>query len=120
MATLKLLLWNMEWVNDLFDQNGDFHSDTHKPQHSQGTPVRTRRNHLSGILNELVPDIVVVVEGPNREKELKLFFDLDVTGTWDVKLNLPPVCRSALAAPSARTLIDFTPSTRFVFRCYES
>ncbi len=87
MAALKLLLWNMEWMNDLFNQNGDFHPDAYKPQHSQGTTVRTRRTHLSGVINDLAPDIVVVVEGPNREKELKLFFDSDVTGTWDVKLQ---------------------------------
>ncbi len=87
MGTLKLLLWNMEWMNDLVDQNGNFHPDAHKPQHSQSTTVRTRRNHLSGVIKDLAPDIVVVVEGPNREKELKLFFDSDVTGSWEVKLQ---------------------------------
>jgi endonuclease/exonuclease/phosphatase family metal-dependent hydrolase len=90
MATLKLLIWNMEWMNDLFDEKGHFHPDKHKPAHAQSTTVRTRRNHLSGVINDLQPDIVVVVEGPNRESELKLFFDLDVTGTWDVKLQPSP------------------------------
>ncbi|MBB5285313.1 endonuclease/exonuclease/phosphatase family metal-dependent hydrolase [Rhabdobacter roseus] len=87
MANLKLLLWNMEWMNDLFDQNGNFRADTHKPQHAPSTTVRTRRNHLSGVINELAPDIVVVVEGPNQEKELNLFFEDDVEGTWVVRLQ---------------------------------
>ena len=84
---MKLLLWNMEWMNDLFDGNGDFRPDGSTPQHSQGTTVRTRRNHLSSVIADLAPDIVVVVEGPNREKELKLFFDEDVAGTWEVRLQ---------------------------------
>lgn len=84
---MTLLLWNMEWMNDLFDQDGNFQPDDHHPSHSRQTTVRTRRDHLSGVINELDPDIVVVVEGPNREKELKLFFDADVQGTWEVKLQ---------------------------------
>ena len=74
-------------MNDLFDRDGNFQADDHKPQHDQRTTVRTRRNHLSGVIDELAPDIVIVVEGPNREKELKAFFDADVAGTWEVKLQ---------------------------------
>lgn len=87
MATIKFMLWNVEWMNDLFDAAGNFQADSHVPQHSSGTTVKERRKHLSGVINELSPDIVVVVEGPNREKELQLFFDTDVTGTWEVKLQ---------------------------------
>ncbi len=35
MATINLLCWNMEWMNDLFDSNGDFRADDFKPQQSQ-------------------------------------------------------------------------------------
>lgn len=84
---MKLLLWNTEWMNDLFDQDGNFQPDDHHPAHARQTTVRIRRDHLSGVINDLDPDIVVVVEGPNREKELKLFFDADVQGTWEVKLQ---------------------------------
>ncbi|WP_373511149.1 hypothetical protein [Persicitalea sp.] len=84
---MKLLLWNMEWMNDLFDSNGDFRADDHKPQHARSTTVRTRRKHLSGVINELSPEIVVIVEGPNREKELRQFFDADVDGVWEVRLQ---------------------------------
>ena len=85
MSDLKLVLWNMEWMNDLFVSNDKppaFRPDDAVPTHHSGATVRERRDHLSGVLNELSPDIVVVVEGPNRSQELQLFFDEDVEGEW--------------------------------------
>jgi len=93
MAILKMLLWNMEWMNDLFvagNQAAQFRPDDEKPQHSQDTTVKTRREHLSGVINKLAPDLVVVVEGPSRADELKLFFDTDVAGAWEVGLQVSP------------------------------
>jgi hypothetical protein len=90
MAGLKLLLWNMEWMNDLFgpnDQPPAFKPDGAKPTHHPQATVLQRRQHLSGVLNELTPDIVVVVEGPNRTGELQLFFDEDVEGTWKTEVQ---------------------------------
>lgn len=85
MADLKLVVWNMEWMNDLFGPNDGppaFRDDGEEPLHSPGSTVRQRRDDLSGVLNELAPDIVVAVEGPNRTGELQLFFDEDVDGDW--------------------------------------
>lgn len=83
---VRLLVWNMEWMNDLFGPNtapAAFKADDAKPQHSpEGVTVKMRREQLSGVIDELSPDIVVVVEGPNRSSELQLFFDEDVAGTW--------------------------------------
>lgn len=87
MATLKLLNWNMEWMNDLFTTTGNFHPDTHKPQHTPDTTVKTRREHLSGVINDIKPDAVIIVEGPNTNNELKLFFDTDVDGNWTTILQ---------------------------------
>jgi endonuclease/exonuclease/phosphatase family metal-dependent hydrolase len=36
------------------------------------------------VLNDLSPDIVVMVEGPNRTGEVELFFNNDVDGRWKV------------------------------------
>lgn len=72
----------MEWMNDLFNSDGDFHPDTHKPQHAKNTTVKDRREDLAGVIDEIEAEVVVVVEGPNKTKELQLFFDSDVTGTW--------------------------------------
>ncbi len=85
--TVKLLCWNMEWMNDLFDGDGNFHSDNHKPQHSKSTTVLERRKDLSGVIDELQAEIIVIIEGPNRTKELQLFFDEDVTGTWSTYIQ---------------------------------
>src|SRR5215510_14678754 len=93
MPTIKLLCWNVEWMNDLFTAGSGpaaFRPDNEKPQHNTDTTVKTRREHLSGVLTDLVPDVVVVCEGPSRKEELKLFFDTDVPGTWQVDLQRSP------------------------------
>jgi hypothetical protein len=84
---LRLVLWNTEWMNDLFipgEENDPvaFRPDDEVPANHRETTVRERRDHLSGALNELAADVMVVVEGPNRTKELQLFFEEDVEGEW--------------------------------------
>lgn len=85
--TVKLLCWNMEWMNDLFDGEGNLRPDDYVPQHARNTTVGARRRDLAGVLNELAPDVVIVVEGPNRTRELQTFFDADVTGTWSTYIQ---------------------------------
>jgi endonuclease/exonuclease/phosphatase family metal-dependent hydrolase len=81
-------------MNDLFTAGttgpAAFRPDAEKPQHNTDTTVKTRREHLSGVLKDLAPDVVVVCEGPSRKEELKLFFDTDVPGTWQVDLQRSP------------------------------
>src|SRR4030095_6026812 len=93
MSTIKLLCWNVEWMNDLFTAGSGaaaFRPDSKRPQHTTDTTVKTRREHLSGVLKDLAPDVVVVCEGPSRKEELKLFFDTDMPGTWQVDLQRSP------------------------------
>jgi hypothetical protein len=69
LPSLNLVLWNMEWMNDLFVSNEEppaFRPDDAVPAHHSGATVRERRDHLSGALDELSPDIVVIVEGEWR------------------------------------------------------
>jgi hypothetical protein len=64
----------MEWMNDLFVAgNGPaaLRPDAEKPLHNQDTTVRTRRDHLSGVLKDLQPDIVVVIEGPEPPRRAR-------------------------------------------------
>jgi len=81
----------MEWMNDLFVSNAqpaDFRPDNDDVgREGAVVTVRERRDDLSGVLNELKPDAVVVVEGPNRDEELQLFFDVDVNGDWKTKVQ---------------------------------
>lgn len=111
METLKFLLWNVEWMNDLFDAAGNFHPDTHIPVHNRDTTVKERREHLSGVINELSPDLIVVVEGPNREQELQLFFDTDVTGTWEVRLQPTSGSSQCIGCAVRTDLNRFDPAT---------
>jgi len=90
MSNLKLVLWNMEWLDDLFskdDQAVKFRPDDEKTAHSSGSTVKQRRDDLSGVLCELNPDMVIVVEGPSRPGELQLFFDNIGQGTWVTDLQ---------------------------------
>lgn len=88
MATIRFGVWNMEWMNDLFTDGPAFKDDNAKvrgpnPKYKKGEPtVKHRRESLSGVLNEIDLDALVVVEGPNKAAELQLFFDTDVTGNW--------------------------------------
>src|ERR1700757_4001556 len=62
MAKLKFLMWNVEWMNDLFTAGtgpAAFRPDGKKPRHNKDTTVKVRRDHLlSGVLKEIGPDIV--------------------------------------------------------------
>ena len=88
MAVIRFGVWNMEWMNDLFTDGPAFKDDGTKvrgpnPKSENGEPtVKHRRESLSGVLNEIDLDALIVVEGPNKASELQLFFDSDVTGTW--------------------------------------
>ncbi len=88
MSTIRFGVWNMEWMNDLFTDGPNFKPDHKKvrgpnPYRENDEPtVLHRRQSLSGVLNEIDVDVLVVVEGPNKASELQLFFDTDVQGTW--------------------------------------
>jgi endonuclease/exonuclease/phosphatase family metal-dependent hydrolase len=89
-VALKFMLWNMEWMNDLFvpdSQAVAFRPDGEATAHDGSASVKTRRTHLAGVINEVAADVVVIVEGPSRPAELQLFFDTDVTGTWNTHLK---------------------------------
>ena len=94
MATIKFMEWNVEWMNDLFVPGSGPHAvaafrpDGEQPFHSGSkVTVKMRRNDLSGAIDELGPEVVVVCEGPSSRDELQLFFDTDVKGKWQVHLQ---------------------------------
>lgn len=88
MSKIRYGVWNMEWMNDLFADGPTYKADnTHvrgpNPTTDRNEPtVKHRRESLSGVLNEIDLDALIVVEGPNKASELQFFFDTDVTGTW--------------------------------------
>ena len=93
MSNLKLVLWNMEWLDDLFkptkkNEPAQFRPDDEEAPHSFKVTVKQRRDDLSGVLRELMPDVVIIVEGPSRPEELQMFFDSMGEGTWITSLQV--------------------------------
>jgi endonuclease/exonuclease/phosphatase family metal-dependent hydrolase len=89
MATIKFVLWNMEWLNDLFTSDSAtaaFKPRTASTAHSKAS-VGKRLDELRDVLVKLDPDCVVVIEGPSRAAELDLFFNSGFTGTWATHLQ---------------------------------
>jgi len=95
MTEIRLGVWNMEWLNDLFASEGGqlvFKSDGSKVRGPRaGNTVAERRESLAGVLNALAFDAVVVVEGPNTTAELQLFFDSpEIDGAWRCVVQRSP------------------------------
>jgi endonuclease/exonuclease/phosphatase family metal-dependent hydrolase len=93
----KLMVWNMEWLNDLFISGSGtapvaFRPDDEKPAHAEQTAVtvRKRRDDLAAVIKEIAPDLIIVVEGPSRPEELALFFQSDVGPAWRTFLQPTP------------------------------
>jgi endonuclease/exonuclease/phosphatase family metal-dependent hydrolase len=88
-SELRFALWNVEWMNDLFAADSGpaaFRPDSAQSEHT-GATIRQRRDDLAGVINDMAPDIMVLVEGPSRGEELQMFFDTDVEGTWQTVLQ---------------------------------
>jgi endonuclease/exonuclease/phosphatase family metal-dependent hydrolase len=100
MARIKLVSWNMEWLNDLFASGSSgspaaFRPDEEVPQHNSRTTVGKRKAGLQRGLAHLDADAMVIVEGPSSGAELQLLFDDLAPGEWtthlqrSVSLNAP-------------------------------
>ena len=87
---LKFVVWNMQWLNDLFAHGDDsvlLPSDMPvrgpSPRGGDAPPtVEQRSNLIASGLTDLDPDIAVVVEGPDSTDKLALLFDTVARGRW--------------------------------------
>lgn len=84
MGTMRMAVWNMEWLNRLFTGGDDsrFKPDDATPDSRSRVTVGERKAGLVQGLAALDADLVVVVEGPNATAELQLLFDELAPGTW--------------------------------------
>lgn len=75
----KLAVWNMEWLNDLVDSDaGRLKPDNQNvrgprpPRENQGPTVAERIVLLREGLADLDPDILLIVEGPDRAEDMEV------------------------------------------------
>jgi hypothetical protein len=92
MGTIRLGVWNIEWMNDLFTSSGGqvvFKSDNTTVRGPRsGNTVRQRIDDIAGVINALGLDALAVVEGPNRVEELQHFCDNSpVLGNWSCRVQ---------------------------------
>ncbi len=116
MAEIQFGVWKIEWMISLFE--GD------PPQFKAGdTKVRgLRKNNtvyvrikdVSGVVNEMDLQALVMVEGPNRVEELQLFFDLDeIDGDWKCTVQQSGAQSVGLAVRTDTCLFQDPPYIQF-------
>jgi hypothetical protein len=92
MGKIKLVSWNMEWLNDLFvsgpsGQAAAWRADGDKPQHNEKTTVGARKALIKEALGKIEADVMVVTEGPSDPAEFALLFKDLAPGTWQTHLQ---------------------------------
>lgn len=73
MTELKIVTWNIEWMNALFSNN--------KPKTDSDS--KERLEQISSATTTLNPDILLVQEGPNEYGEMKSFVDEYLGGVYN-------------------------------------
>lgn len=95
---LKLVTWNMDWLADLFAEDDDGQpmlkpedmavrgpSPLNRP--GAGPTVAHRLRLLKKAIVDLDPDLILVLEGPNRSQALQHFFDVLGHGEWTCRVQ---------------------------------
>lgn len=72
MSQLKLVTWNVEWMNNLFSNNAP----------KQDVESQTRLGQISSVISDLAPDILVILEGPNDIAEMQSFVNDFLGGSY--------------------------------------
>ena len=74
--TIKFMVWNMEWMNDLFINVGTIHQfKSPRSKIRGGHSVQQRVDDLTEVINQIGPDLILVTEAPNTQGEFHRFFD---------------------------------------------
>ena len=116
MTEIRLGVWNIEWMNSLFE--GD------PPQLKQGdiavrgprrnNTVAERIHDITCVINEMDLQVLVIVEGPNRQEELQLFFGQDdINGDWRCAVQQSGAQSVGIAVRIDTGLFENTPFTQF-------
>ncbi len=91
---MKLAVWNMEWLNDLVDSNsgalkpGDRNvRGPRPPWENEGPTVAERVALLREGLADLDPDILLIVEGPDRTEDMEILMASISDAEWAIYIQ---------------------------------
>ncbi len=116
MVNIRFGVWNIEWMNSLFE--GDppqFKADNSEVRGPRkNNTVAERLRDITGVINELDLQVLVVVEGPNRPEELQLFFSRnEMQGDWKCKVQSTGAQSIGIAVRTDTGLFEDPPLTQF-------
>lgn len=95
---LKVVCWNLDWLSDLFAESADG-TPALKPEDmvvrgpsppnrvGSAPTVAHRLRLIKKAIIDLDPDIVIVLEGPNRAETLEYFFNQMGFGEWKCRVQ---------------------------------
>lgn len=91
---MKLAVWNMEWLNDLVDSNAGALKPgvrnvrgPRPPWENEGPTVAERIALLREGLADLDPDILLIVEGPDRTEDMEILMAAISDAEWTVHIQ---------------------------------
>lgn len=91
---MKLAVWNMEWLNDLVESDAAALKPDDQnvrgprpPWKKEGPNVAERVALLREGLADLDPDILLIVEGPDRTEDMEVLMASIADGTWSVYIQ---------------------------------
>lgn len=74
MAELKIVNWNVEWMNRWFTADDDGAARLRRSEEVHGvTDLPDLCRRVAAVIDALAPDILTLQEGPSRKSELALF-----------------------------------------------
>ena len=91
---MKLVVWNMEWLNDLIDSDLGILKPADQnvrgprpPWEKQGPTVAERIALLREGLADLDPDILLIVEGPDKTEDMEVLMAAISDGHWAIHIQ---------------------------------
>lgn len=91
---MKLAVWNMEWLNDLVDSSAGALKPNDRnvrgprpPWKNEGPTVAERITLLREGLADLDPDILLIVEGPDRTEDMEILMAAISDAEWVIHIQ---------------------------------
>ena len=70
---------------------------------------------ISGVINEINPEVIIIAEGPNKTEELQTFFDEYITGTWKTFIQPSEESSQCMGVAIRIDTYKFEPNNEIIF-----